>query len=74
MATKYIVLREVEVANVKAFEPIGEQEAGNDLQAVRSFLEQGDHGEVYGEGNYRAVPKRSWPEDPHPIHKKISFG
>jgi hypothetical protein len=74
--TNYVVLRSDTDAN--SYTPIGEQEAGNDQAAITTFLEQeidGQlNGEKHGEGDYRAVPKRSWDEKPRPIRKKISFG
>lgn len=76
--TKYVVLRSD--SNAEAYKPIGEQEAGNDQAAITTFLEQPAtggqelNGEKFGEGDYRAVPKRSWAEKPRPIAKKISFG
>lgn len=76
MPTNYVVLRSDSEAEL--YVPIGEQEAGNPDAAITSFLEVEDagvvRGEKYGEGDYRAVPKRSWAEKPRAIHKKISFG
>lgn len=76
MATKYVVLRSDSGAELYA--PIGEQEAGNDQAAITSFLAvevAGTlNGEKHGEGDYRAVPARSWQEKPRPIRKQISFG
>jgi hypothetical protein len=76
MATVYIVLRSE--GGKELYAPIGEQEAGNDQAAITSFLavEEGGtlRGEKYGEGDYRAVPKRSWAKDPRPVRKQISFG
>lgn len=79
MPTAYIVLRSD--TDAEAYVPIGEQEAGNDQAAIKTFLDQvvegKPRGEGFGEGDYRAVPKRSWPKDenhPKPIRKKISFG
>ena len=73
MATRYVILREVEVANGVAYPNVGEAEGGNDDAAINLFLETGDNGEVYGEGKYRGVPKRSWTDQPRDKRKKISF-
>lgn len=76
MATVYVVLRSEPEAD--SYAPIGEFEAGNWDAAVTGFLNEevkpGElRGEQFGEADYKAVPKRSWPEEPRPIRKKISF-
>lgn len=74
--TKYTILRSD--SGVELYAPIGVQEAGNDQSAITSFLEQENggtlNGEKFGEGDYRAVPARSWDEKPRAVRKKISFG
>lgn len=77
MATTYVILRSDTEA--ESYKPIGAQEAGNGDAAITTFLSENDkdgnvRGEVFGEGDYRAVPKRSWEDKPKPIRKKISFG
>ena len=76
MATKYVILRSDSGAD--SYAPIGEFEAGNDQAAISNFLEVEDggvlNGEKFGEGDYRAVPRRSWAAEPRPIRRKISFG
>ena len=80
MATQYVILKQnteassTDEGRFKSWSEIGAAEAGGDLAAIKEFLSQGDNGEAYGEGNYRAVPKRSWAEEAHPIKRKISFG
>lgn len=69
--TLYVILRQV--SDGDAFEEIGVARAGNDDAAINLFLENGDNAELYGEGEYRAVPKRSWPDEPRSKRKKISF-
>jgi hypothetical protein len=74
--TVYVILRSD--TEKEAYTPIGQQDAGNDQAAINTFLEQEKdgrlNGEIHGEGDYRAVPKRSWDDKPRPIRKKISFG
>lgn len=68
--TKYVILKEVDEVSGTC-EPIGTHEGGSDEGAIRAYLATADNGEKYGEGNYRAVPERSWKL--HSMTKKISF-
>lgn len=56
-----------------SYEEVGTVRASNDSAAVNTFLEAGDNGEKYGEGNYRAVPKRSWPDKPYEKKRRVVF-
>ncbi len=70
MATKYVILQQQE-GKEKSYDEIGEAEGGNELSAIRALL--GDSDGKYGAGKYRAVPKRSWADDPHDLKPKVSF-
>lgn len=71
MATKYVILRQGN--DTESWFELGTAEAGNDLSAVREFLGKGENAQLHGAGKYRAVPKRSWPDDPHDLKPQISF-
>lgn len=75
--TQYVILKSDSGAELYA--PIGEQEASSDQTAITRFLEAEVsgvmNGEKFGEGDYRAIPARSWGNDgPRAVRKKISFG
>jgi hypothetical protein len=73
--TKYQVLKATATdGKSELYAPIGTADGHNDDDAINNFLAAGDNGETYGEGDYRAVPARSWREKPHTKKKKISFG
>lgn len=76
MATIYVVLRSDSGADL--YQEIGTQEAGNDQAAITNFLAGTEagvlRGETYGEGDYRAIPQRSWADKPREVKKKVSFG
>lgn len=66
MATTYAVLRQVEE---DVWKEVGSSEGANDLAAIKSLLEKTS----LGEGVYRAVPLRSWPDKPHTLKPKVSW-
>lgn len=66
--TTYVVLAQKED---KSWEEVGVQGGSNDLAAIKGFLERSNG--AYGEGIYRAVPKRSWPDEPHNLKPKVSW-
>jgi len=75
--TSYTILRSD--IDADSYKPIGVQEAGNGDAAITLFLNEAGkdgavRGDVFGEGDYRSVPTRSWEDKPKPIRKKISFG
>lgn len=78
--TLYVILRAGLVGELApnesaeiTYKEVGSIRASNDEAAVNTFLETGDNGEKYGEGNYRAVPKRSWPDSPYEKKRKVVF-
>lgn len=68
--TTYVILTKVGEGET-VWREIGSQDGANDLSAIKQFLEKSD-GE-YGAGFYRAVPKRSWPTDPHELKPQVRF-
>lgn len=68
MATEYVVLQQDESGKLQE---IGKAEGGNELAAIRALLGASDG--KYGAGKYRAVPSRSWADEPHDLKPKISF-
>ena len=70
MATQYVILQ-VQQGKEKSFDELGFAEGGNELSAIKAFLGASDG--KYGAGKYRAVPKRSWSDEPHDLAPKISF-
>lgn len=68
MATTYVVLKQ---RSDEGWQEVGVADAGNDLAAIKSLLEK-SQGEL-GEGKYRAVPRRSWPQEPHDLKPKVSW-
>jgi hypothetical protein len=77
----YVILKQNELASVPTeatfgdtgWVEIGKQAASNREGAIRAFMNEGENGDMFGEGSYRAVSETSWGE-PVPIAKKISFG
>lgn len=67
MATSYVILTEVDHAT---WQEVGSQEGSSDLSAIKAFLESNSE---HGEGIYRAVPRRSWGEEPHTLKPKVSW-
>lgn len=74
MATKYVILKQStapEKGEIESLDVVGEAEGASDESAINTFLATGDNGETFGEGNYRAVPARSWKV--HEKKRKISW-
>lgn len=71
MATSYVILSKIEHTGGDLWREIGIQDAANDLAAIKAFLETSD-GE-HAAGEYRGVPKRSWPDKPHDLKPQVRF-
>lgn len=74
--TNYVILQQIEIPGTDhavAYQEIGTAVGGNDDAAINTFLTTGDNGEVYGEGKYRAVPRRSWAPQPREKKRQVSF-
>lgn len=70
MATTYVILVQ-SASDPSSYKEIGAQDGASDLTAIKTFLERS--GGTYGEGKYRAVPKRSWSKEPHELKSKVSW-
>lgn len=74
--TLYVILRSPLTKELGAkfvYEEVGTIRASNDSAAVNGFLEVEGNAEKHGEGNYRAVPKRSWPDSPYEKKRRVVF-
>lgn len=66
--TTYVILS---LSAEGAWVELGEMQGSNDLAAIKQFLAASD-GE-YGPGAYRAVPRRSWPKEPHLLKPTVKW-
>jgi hypothetical protein len=72
VATKYVILKkDPDETSGEKLAVVGEAEGSSDLAAINVFLDIVENAEKYGEGDYRAVPARSWKL--HPKRRKVSF-
>ncbi len=63
-ATAYVVLRRLENQG-DAWVPVGRAEGHTKTEAIKAVAKaEASAGEEYLGGSFRAVPERSWPEDP----------
>ena len=69
--TTYVILRSE--FDAKLYTEVGAAEAGNGDAAIDAFLEIEKNAAEFGEGDYRAVPARSWASNPTSKRRKNVF-